>query len=66
MLEDPALADGSRAIGVAFGPGLTVESALLTARVPTAAVVEAAAGVDAAGADDPVELEREPEPVAVR
>ncbi|CDK00061.1 Predicted naringenin-chalcone synthase [Microbacterium sp. C448] len=66
MLEDPALADGSRAIGVAFGPGLTVESALLTARVPTAAVVEAAAGVDAAGADDPVELEREPEPVALR
>lgn len=37
MLEDPDLADGSRAIGVAFGPGLTVESALVTARVPTVA-----------------------------
>lgn len=37
MLEDPDLADGSRAIGVAFGPGLTVESALVTARVPIVA-----------------------------
>lgn len=34
VLEDPDLVDGSRAIGVAFGPGLTVESALVTARVP--------------------------------
>jgi alkylresorcinol/alkylpyrone synthase len=34
LLDDPDLIDGSRAIGVAFGPGLTVESALLTARVP--------------------------------
>lgn len=34
VLDDPGLVDGSRAIGVAFGPGLTVESALLTARVP--------------------------------
>ena len=40
MLEDPDLADGSRAIGVAFGPGLTVESALVTARVPTVANAE--------------------------
>ena len=37
LLEDPELVDGSRAIGVAFGPGLTVESALLTARVPAPA-----------------------------
>ena len=37
MLEDPDLIDGSRAIGVAFGPGLTVESALLTAHVPVRA-----------------------------
>ncbi|HAQ59384.1 MAG TPA: type III polyketide synthase [Microbacterium sp.] len=41
MLEDPELSDGARAVGVAFGPGLTVESALLTARVP-AAVLPAA------------------------
>jgi predicted naringenin-chalcone synthase len=34
VLDDPDLVDGSRAIGVAFGPGLTVESALLTVRVP--------------------------------
>jgi alkylresorcinol/alkylpyrone synthase len=39
MLEDPDLVDGSRAIGVAFGPGLTVESALLTARVPAPAPI---------------------------
>ena len=58
MLEDPALVDGSRAIGVAFGPGLTVESAVLTARVP------AVSGPDAPGAGDRVELDRKPEPVA--
>ncbi len=37
VLDDPDLVDGSRAIGVAFGPGLTVESAVLTARVPLTA-----------------------------
>lgn len=34
MLHDPALADGTRIAGLAFGPGLTVESALFTKRVP--------------------------------
>ncbi len=45
MLEDPDLVDGSRAIGVAFGPGLTVESALLTARVPAVANADEIAGL---------------------
>jgi predicted naringenin-chalcone synthase len=45
MLEDPDLVDGSRAIGVAFGPGLTVESALLTARVPTVVDADEIAGL---------------------
>jgi predicted naringenin-chalcone synthase len=43
VLDDPDLVDGSRAIGVAFGPGLTVESALLTVRVPAPARPDAAA-----------------------
>ncbi|MDO8383511.1 type III polyketide synthase [Microbacterium sp.] len=51
MLEDPTLNDGARAVGVAFGPGLTVESALITARVPAAALPEELAA-------------RHPEPVA--
>lgn len=56
VLDDPDLVDGSRAIGVAFGPGLTVESALLTARVPVAV-----SGADGATADRP---ERQRESVA--
>ena len=51
LLEDPELVDGSRAIGVAFGPGLTVESALLTARVPAPAPMAERS-------------ERRPEPIA--
>lgn len=34
MLRDDAVADGARIAGLAFGPGLTVESALLTRRRP--------------------------------
>lgn len=34
MLRDPTLADGDRIAGLAFGPGLTVESALFTKRMP--------------------------------
>lgn len=56
LLDDPDLVDGSRAIGVAFGPGLTVESALMTARVPS--VVEA----DASDARDLVGARPEPIP----
>ena len=56
LLDDPDLLDGSRAIGVAFGPGLTVESALMTVRVP--AVVEA----DASEARDLVGARPEPIP----
>jgi len=33
LLESPAVADGERAIAMAFGPGLTVESALLRLRI---------------------------------
>ena len=32
ILRDPAAADGDRVAAMAFGPGLTVESALLTIR----------------------------------
>jgi predicted naringenin-chalcone synthase len=51
MLHDDALADGARVAALAFGPGLTVESALLTKRgapraggVPVEAAVGAVAG----------------------
>ncbi|WP_194409869.1 type III polyketide synthase [Microbacterium cremeum] len=46
LLRDDAVADGARVAGLAFGPGLTVESAMLTkrAQVPSAA----AAGTPAA------------------
>ncbi|GAA1465124.1 type III polyketide synthase [Microbacterium thalassium] len=37
MLHDDALRDGTRVAALAFGPGLTVESALLTKRSPAAA-----------------------------
>jgi alkylresorcinol/alkylpyrone synthase len=37
MLHDPALHDGTRIAGLAFGPGLTVESALLSKRIPVSA-----------------------------
>jgi alkylresorcinol/alkylpyrone synthase len=37
VLADPSLADGDRVLGVAFGPGLTIEAAQLRARVPVAA-----------------------------
>jgi len=33
LLAEPELRDGDRALGVAFGPGLTVESALMTVRM---------------------------------
>jgi predicted naringenin-chalcone synthase len=48
LLEGGSLDDGQRVLGVAFGPGLTVESALLTARVPAGAARRpAAAGLAA-------------------
>ncbi|WES64606.1 type III polyketide synthase [Microbacter sp. GSS18] len=37
LLHDDALADGARVAALAFGPGLTVESALLTKRSPAVA-----------------------------
>jgi alkylresorcinol/alkylpyrone synthase len=51
MLEHEDLRDADRVLGVAFGPGLTVESALLRARVPAAArtATLAAAGTGVAG-----------------
>jgi alkylresorcinol/alkylpyrone synthase len=51
MLEDEGLRDADRVLGVAFGPGLTVESALLRARVPTPvrAATLTAAGSGVAG-----------------
>ncbi|MDY0908267.1 type III polyketide synthase [Microbacterium sp. CFBP9034] len=36
LLQDEAIGDGARVGALAFGPGLTVESALLTKRTPTA------------------------------
>jgi alkylresorcinol/alkylpyrone synthase len=42
LLHDDSLADGSTIAGLAFGPGLTVESALLTKR--KAAVAPASDG----------------------
>lgn len=36
MLEDPSSPDGARMLAVAFAPGLTVESALLTVHAPAA------------------------------
>ncbi|MFC8680597.1 type III polyketide synthase [Microbacterium ureisolvens] len=36
LLRDEAIADGARVAGLAFGPGLTVESALMTRRRPAA------------------------------
>ncbi|WP_127818948.1 type III polyketide synthase [Microbacterium sp. CPCC 204701] len=51
LLRDDAVADGARVAGLAFGPGLTVESAMLTKRVPrprsSAAETPAAATVPA-------------------
>ncbi|MCH6230365.1 type III polyketide synthase [Microbacterium sp. CFH 31415] len=45
MLRDDAVADGARLAALAFGPGLTIESALLTKRGATgAAVADAPAG----------------------
>jgi predicted naringenin-chalcone synthase len=40
LLRDDALADGTRVAGLAFGPGLTVESALLTRRRPAGVEVD--------------------------
>ncbi|WP_019180352.1 type III polyketide synthase [Microbacterium yannicii] len=37
LLHDDTLADGARVAGLAFGPGLTVESALMTKRASTTA-----------------------------
>ena len=36
LLADATLTDGERILGIAFGPGLTVEIAELRARVSTA------------------------------
>lgn len=51
LLRDDAVGDGARIAGLAFGPGLTVESAMLTKRVPvprtTAADADAAVTVPA-------------------
>ncbi|WP_127473493.1 type III polyketide synthase [Microbacterium sulfonylureivorans] len=48
MLHDDAVADGTRLAALAFGPGLTVESALLTKRAVAAApAVRDGASVDA-------------------
>lgn len=51
MLEDDDLRDGRSVLGVAFGPGLTVESALLRTRVPQRRHAEdlTAAGTGRAG-----------------
>lgn len=38
LLLDDAVADGARVAGLAFGPGLTVEAALLTKRAPGGAI----------------------------
>ncbi|NYE18345.1 type III polyketide synthase [Microbacterium immunditiarum] len=39
LLHDEAVGEGARIAGLAFGPGLTVESALMTRRMPRTAVV---------------------------
>lgn len=39
LLHDGAVGEGARIAGLAFGPGLTVESALMTRRMPRTAVV---------------------------
>lgn len=43
LLRDDALADGTRVAGLAFGPGLTVESALMTRRRPSPSAADEAA-----------------------
>jgi len=40
LLRDDAVADGARVAGLAFGPGLTVESALMTRRRPAVQVAD--------------------------
>jgi predicted naringenin-chalcone synthase len=40
LLRDDEIRDGDRVAGLAFGPGLTVESALMTRRRPAAATAE--------------------------
>lgn len=51
LLRDDSVADGARVAGLAFGPGLTVESAMLTKRAPaprhSAAAAAAAVAVPA-------------------
>ena len=48
LLRDDAVADGARLAALAFGPGLTVESALLTKRgAPGSAVADEPAAVAA-------------------
>lgn len=47
LLRDESITDGTRVAGLAFGPGLTVESALLTRRSPSA-LSPSAPGDDAA------------------
>lgn len=44
LLHDDDVADGSRVAGLAFGPGLTVESALMTKRVAAARTVAGTGG----------------------
>ena len=41
LLRDDAVPDGARVAGLAFGPGLTVESALMTRRRPATATADA-------------------------
>jgi len=47
LMHDPTLAEGEEILGVAFGPGLTVETALLRARTATSKAVETDAARDA-------------------
>lgn len=49
LLLDDSIGDGSRVAGLAFGPGLTVESALMTKRVAVRADASAGAVTAAAG-----------------
>lgn len=50
LLHDEAVGDGARVAGLAFGPGLTVESALMTKRVGAPADARSSAGAVIAAA----------------
>lgn len=49
VLESPDLVDGDRVLGVAFGPGLTVEQTVLRVQLPAAAPADGDGASDAAG-----------------